>query len=30
MLQAWADFLGKLRRGSEVSPLRRVKQAPSH
>jgi integrase len=30
MLQAWADFLDKLRRGTEVTALRKVKQAPSH
>ncbi len=29
MLQAWADFLDKLRRGTETA-LRKVKQAPSH
>jgi hypothetical protein len=25
MLQAWADFLDKLRRGPDVVPLRKVK-----
>jgi integrase len=30
MLQAWADYLDKLRRGPEVTALRKVKPAPSH
>ena len=30
MLQAWADYLDKLRRGPEVAPLRKVKPAISH
>lgn len=29
MLQAWADFLDKLRKGAEVVPLSKVKQAKS-
>jgi integrase len=29
MLQAWADYLDKLRRGPEVTPLRKVKTAIS-